>query len=380
MLGNILFILSVFCSILSQHPLILETHMDEVLKLVWVLPFLYFLYKNPRYLLGGYLPVLSLFVIAFFLFCLMCEAFCWPRHYMGADCINIMISFFVCMVSYAYWRQHGNQKSMNIICITILAVGLLLSAYLYQNVFANYDIAERTYAFQAKNSMGQILLCIVVIVAVNYKPSRTSYRYLALFLTLPLVYVIFIMKSRATLAGLFFVLLYAIFKAKDTRVRMGLFLVTLVSVAYVMLNPEFYSVVVENILLGSRDASDVNSVSSGRVELIGEAVKTIPNNLAFGIGDSYLDCMPIAMIVQYGIVGSSIVFLYLYSVTRKIWQLDVILPLHLTTFLLLVMFLINALFEAYPPFGPGVKCFFLWMMMGFSFSVKNNHTLNRRNI
>ena len=32
--------------------------------------------------------------------------------------------------------------------------------------------------------------------------------------------------------------------------------------------------------------------------------------------------------------------------------------------------MLNSLFEAKPPFGPGIKCFLLWLMLGFSLALE----------
>ena len=48
----------------------------------------------------------------------------------------------------------------------------------------------------------------------------------------------------------------------------------------------------------------------------------------------------------------------------------------MAAYVLYMSFLINALFEAYPPFGPGVKCFILWMVYGFALAEATLQTGN----
>lgn len=76
--------------------------------------------------------------------------------------------------------------------------------------------------------------------------------------------------------------------------------------------------------------------------------------------------MPIIMLFQYGIVGGLMIFSFLiyigYYVTLRIDRNSY----NLIAFLLFWSFMLNSLFEAQPPFGPGVKCFLLWVFIGFA--------------
>ena len=77
------------------------------------------------------------------------------------------------------------------------------------------------------------------------------------------------------------------------------------------------------------------------------------------------------MMLQFGFIGFVIVITYIGILFRKIVKLDLQNNIHLATFLIFVAMVLNSLFEAWPPFGPGVKCFMLWMMLGFSLALES---------
>ena len=79
--------------------------------------------------------------------------------------------------------------------------------------------------------------------------------------------------------------------------------------------------------------------------------------------------MPIAMVLQFGIFGAMIVLIFLAILTRKIVRFNRANQLHLVSYLLFIAMMLNSLFEAWPPFGPGVKCFMMWMMLGYSLAI-----------
>ena len=85
-----------------------------------------------------------------------------------------------------------------------------------------------------------------------------------------------------------------------------------------------------------------------------------------GTGKCYIDSFPIQILVKYGIVGLLFMSMFLYKITKIIFNFSRNNMLHLSSYLLLCVFLLNSLFEAYPPFGPGIKCCILWIFVGFS--------------
>lgn len=371
MFARILFLISVIGSLISQHPLLLDTSISSFLKATWVLPFAYLFFNNPRGFAGRSVKVPFLYSLSFLLYCLALEGFSITATYISADFNNVAISFFIFLISYVYWARYGSLSVMNWICVSLVIVGLVLSLFVYENFFSDYDVTSRSYAYNAKNSLGQILLSIVLVSSINFRPKRFFLRYVSYILLLPLLYVMFVLKSRATIAGFFFVVVYAIYKVKSVKIKCLAVLAVAIAVGYIIIDPTAYSVVVDGILFGGRDANDMDSLSSGRTEIIADAVKTIPDNLWLGIGNKYVDCMPIVMVIQYGILGASIIFFYLIALGLRVSKKIMQRRLHLTAYLLFFVFIINSLFEAQPPFGPGVKCFLLWMLIGFSFAQKD---------
>lgn len=173
-------------------------------------------------------------------------------------------------------------------------------------------------------------------------------------------------KSRATIIGIFFVAAYFILKSGSLRVR--IFSTTLIAalVILVLLNDNLYDIVVNGILLSGRSAANLNDVSSGRVILIQKCMEGISENFWFGNGNKYLDCMPVIMLYQYGFIGAMMVFSFLIHIGwHVLFKIDRS-PANLLAFLLFGCFMLNSLFEAQPPFGPGIKCFLLWVFIGFS--------------
>ena len=374
-LSEILFLLAVVGSLLSQTPQMLESGIGRILQLLWFLPAVSLLLTNHKSFLNKSLLPFYITLFIFGGYCFLLDTFS-TVSYIGADLINICISTMITCISFAFFRKNNNPRFTTIFSITLLITGTILALIIYKEFLAGFDIMQKTYAYKAKNSIGQILFCSILIPILCFKPKDLFIRFSFWGCLLVVLSIIFLLKSRATLAGVFFVIVYFIFKSKNKTIKRITISIAVLCGFILLTNPDIYELIVDGILFAGRDAEDLNDLSSGRVELVTNILQQIPDNIFFGLGHFYLDCMPIAFLGQYGIIGSSVVFIFLISLSIKILKLDLKDDIYLTTFLLWSVFLINALFEANPPFGPGIKCFLLWVLVGFTLAKKEKEKKN----
>ncbi len=370
-MGKVLFYMAIVSSVLSQVPFILASDFGVYLKLVWIFPFLYFLFVDFRSFLNRRLLSFYVFLFVFFLFCFFSQGITGVK-YMGADLYNIAVSCLITSVAFVFWHNYVSRQVLYEIVFFLLISALLLSFSVYTDFLVGSSLLDRTYAYNSKNSLGQILLAVSLIafvVLVADSPRSKWIKILYLFSILFLLVVVILLRSRATILGLGFLYLYFLLKSKNRRVKLLLVFGGIVGIVGVFFNSEVYKVLVDGILFAGRDSSDINELSSGRVGLIGAAIAAIPDHLLLGNGIWYIDCFPVAMILQYGLLGGGIVFAFLLKIFKFVqFELDKDNPVNLAAMLLFWIFILNSLFEAQAPFGPGVKCFLLWMMLGFSLS------------
>lgn len=369
-MAALLFYIAVVCCMMSQIPSVLEQGLDGYLKLSWLLPFAWLLPNYSKFF-NKELLFFYVFLIAFFAYCFLCENVT-GTPYLGTDLYNMANSCFIYSISYVFWYKYGSPQKLKLISIIVLICAFLLAIIVYDYSLRGVSLEERQYAFQAKNSMGQILLASCIIAITTYIPKIKPIKILYAISMIVIIVVMFIMKSRATILGFFFVVAFFSLKYNNRRIRMLSFVLVVLLVGYILVNENAYDSVVNNILLGNRNTRDLDDLSSGRLSLMIFYIQMIPDNLFFGIGNKYLDCFPVVMVLQYGLIGALLVFFFLYRcavyVNRQPKDFHTV---GLALFLMFWVFMVNSLFEAQPPFGPGVKCFLLWMLLGFSLA--ENH-------
>lgn len=367
---RILLSITILASLMSQVPLILEMGYDVYFKAVWFVPFIIFLFHHSKTMTEPPMMFMYIAVGTMTAYCAIMDAVSLEK-YLNVDIYNMWISMMVAATSYSIYRHYGSDGMLRDIAVCSIISSLVLCYVLQTQYFVDYDLMDRVFAFNAKNSMGQILLnCAIVIVL--FPISRIMlFRFVQWFTIVPIVVMLFMLKSRSTLVGFFFVVFYMILQSRDKRIRWLTLAVVLAFIIYLLSNAEAFNTIVYGILMAGRDVNDVNEVSSERIQTISEALEIIPDNILFGVGNKYVDCMPISMMLQFGFIGFVIVITYIGILFRKIVKLDLQNNIHLATFLIFVAMVLNSLFEAWPPFGPGVKCFMLWMMLGFSLALES---------
>lgn len=365
-----LFYLTVFLSFMTQVPFILDSGLDGPMKMIWAVTFATMVFLHTDSIIDSKIRYIYICTLPFFMYCAFMDSTTTDK-YLNVDVTNVMISLMVFITSYIFFKHYSEENTLRQLSKIALIGAAILSFTIYTVYFTNYDIMDRGYAYQEKNSAAQILLCCITFAAIFWRPNTIFYKSIKYFVILSISVLIIMLKSRATLIGVLYIVYYLIFKTNNKTLQRLTIGASLLAFAYIFLSHTAYDVIINGILLGSRDANDIDDLSSGRVSHISDAMNMITNHTWTGVGNYYLDCMPIAMILQFGIIGATMVFIYIGKIWYDIYKLDKRIDLHLCTYLIFIPMMLNSLFEAQPPFGPGMKCFLLWMMLGFSMAYES---------
>ncbi len=362
-MANLLFYIAVFCSILSQCPQFLNTPITRILQATWGVAAIFLFFRNgkaaitpsTRILLGG------LFI--FFVYLFTCDAFSL-NSYFTTDLINIAMAVMIAIVSYMWWDAYHSSCNLKILAIVILVACFILVYFIYNESLQTLDLSVRNDVYKAKNSAAQIIMASALVGFVCLHPKNLLFKIALYGAVIGLSVIVFYLRSRATIVSWAVAALYLLFTVKNKKVRTTIIAAIFAIILIIVCTPEYYTVVFDQILLGGRDQHDLNDLSSGRLDIIEGLKDYVFKYPIFGIGEKYVDCMPFAMLLQYGLVGFTIVMVYLYKITYMSWKVRKINDITKCAFILLISYLANSIFEAQTPFGPGVKCENLWIFYG----------------
>lgn len=244
---------------------------------------------------------------------------------------------------------------------------LLVAVFIYFSVFRGVDWAgSGAYLYTSKNSAGQIFLVAIILVAYFIYQEHKFFSIVAMLF---LASLIISMKSRATIVTMFILILYYIFFV-ERRLNYRIFgIIFLVAAGiYIWINPSMHELVINQILLNNKETTDITGITSNRDLMINTFINEFPQYMLAGTGGSYLESMPLAVLLSYGVIGGIPLLLYATMPLRtalKNRKFDRDNILCKLVIVLSVVMLINGIFEEQSPFGPGVKCYFLWLVFGF---------------
>lgn len=356
-----------FCN-LSQIPTLYNSRPISLVYNVCWLVLAVLLLKSERtiYVVYFILP------ITFDLFCIIMNVIKGSGYIDSNFFRPINLCTFIMLIGSWFGRRMSEESLMRIATSFVLSA-LIVAFYLYTNIFKGVDWANSGgYLYGAKNSAGQIFLtgAVLAMLLLFKKHKIIVSGGIAFFVVL-----IVMMKSRATILTLVIMILYIVlFTIKDPKQKaIGIGCVVIIGIV-ILKNPDLYDLYINKIMLNNRNINDMAAVTSNRNLQYDYFFNTFGDYSFLGTGGTYIECMPLSVLLSYGVIGGLPVLLFslmpLYIgikyVKTEEYRVYCIIIISLS-----LMMWINGIFEEQSPFGPGVKCYFLWLMLGIFLGVKN---------
>ena len=316
--------------------------------------------------------------VIFDMLCLLGWAF--GKDYMASSLyVPINMSAFILTIGFLFGAL-VDEQIIKKIAIAYIASSIIVGGVLYVTVFRGIDWSgSSTYVYASKNSAAQFLLVGLILVATLF---YVRHRIASGFLIIAYTVLIFMMKSRATIAALVIYLIYFIFFIVESKRERNfyLFLVVIFGLV-VVLNPDANHLIIQEIIFNNR-GTDMTTLSSGRDLHWKTFRQEFGKYLFWGTGGTYLESMPLAVLMSYGVIGGVPILLFalkplIYAI-KNMWDKRYRIYSLLVVSISLTM-LVNSIFEEQAPFGPGVKCYFLWLLFGMYIGKKQYDLLNNYN-
>lgn len=287
------------------------------------------------------------------------------RQFSSSMFYSYMISLFIFLLG-SWSSEYVDDRVLKNINSIFVGSMLVVTTNIFVEYFGvGYNLATRLYAYSSKNSVSQIIFTAIILLIVRYRPQRIIGRIVKSITVAFELYVVLLLRARATLASLILCILVLIF-AKDTnkKTKGAISIVAVGVIILLFTNAQFNNFIFNDVLFAGRNAADLDDLTSGRVTIITSFPKLISGNWFTGIGPTYYECFPLSAILQFGLIGGIICIvislqpLLKSSISRHFsegWYL---------LLLIAIGYSVNGLFEGLTPFGPGVKCYYMWLLFG----------------
>lgn len=358
---------------LTQIPALYENHILGLASMgIWILLAGLMLFSERK--------IKAEYFILPIIFDLYCITMClFKSGYISSSLFRpVNLSTFILLIG-IWVGPYIDVNNLKKIAGAFIISAFFVSLYLYVDVFRGSNWATGgVYLFSAKNSAGQIFLTAIILILLFY---FREHKICSLILCIFFTTLIIMMKSRTSLISIVLIYLYLIlFVVKKKSHRLcGIFAIV-VAVMFVLVNDNMHEFWIDQILLNNR-GTDVTNILTGRDRHYKYFVDNFPSYCVFGNGGKYLESFPLAVLMSYGILGGSIVLIYslfpLYVGIKNL-KINEVKPYCHLIISTSVMMLFNGIFEEQSPFGPGVKCYILWLATGIMIGYKDR--LKRRGI
>lgn len=310
------------------------------------------------------------FIAYFVLFAALCEFFT-GRNYLNTALASAMyVSVFIYFVGIVSARYFDENTVKTISTFYILSASIV-AINIFFEFLLGYDISSRFYAYTSKNSVSQIIITAVIMIIVfkfNLKTKKLldeilTIGYVVLFVFL--VYTILLLRSRATIIALPFIFIAIMWWGKTNRKAAIFITIGIVMVfIYFILNPTVYDSFIKNVIYAGRGDTFADLSSERDVEWknFGSDFSISP---LIGLGSNKRESLILTALLEYGLLGG--IPILLYALNPLYYGLNKLnLKKSETQMFILIAFtyILNGVFEQLSPFGPGVKCYILWFLMG----------------
>ncbi len=366
------FILICWISNLSQLPFFINNYFIKIIVMFsWIIMLYIVFIKYMKIINLKKLTKIIFLIFVFNIFILLMQLLTSKNYIKSNFVYPINLSVFVLIVSY-FSGQFITKISIEKLINSFIYSSFLVGVYIYIDTFRGHDWSDSMgYLYTSKNSISTIFVISILCILLYWKNKNIVLKYSIFLFFIALV---FMMKSRTSLLGLFICGIYFLnFIVKNRRKKFVYIIVLIGVISLIILNNNLYDIVVNKVIFNNRIGSDLNTLSSGRIDHFKIFSENFKFNPFYGNGGLYLESFPLAILISYGIVGSLPIFILSISpliigfTHRRDYKYIEVRRLMI---LLNILLLTNGLFEELSPFGPGVKCYLLWMITGIYLGLK----------
>jgi len=355
----------VFLTVLSQMPSFVETSISHYLSTgSFLILFVIALIGNktlylPKTILSFYL-IFSVFIAI--------ASIVDTGYFQSAHTYTLYLSLFVIITGMLISPQMTNDDFTSIYNGYIVGA-FFVSVDLFFQFFRSVSFDSYVYIYGSKNSVSQILLTAAVLVLFTKLTKKNGvFTILYVGLEILIAYLLLSLKSRATLIAIpIIIVLFLFTKEINRKIKWIVCILSIALLVALFCDPKIYDTVVNQVFLNGRQGQSLDVISSGRISMFDRFFERIQGNWIFGIGNSYVESFPLSVILNYGIFIGGL--LILFSIYPMLLPLRILksgnYSEHTSAFFLIALsYWLNSLFEQLAPFGPGCKCFFLWLLVG----------------
>ena len=273
-----------------------------------------------------------------------------------------------------------NSKDLKRVCIWYYITTSIMSFPLLLFYLRYSDLSTSVYDYDyGKNEIAILLLFSLIIGTILYEPDNVFTKWFKYISLLFIIVDILYLRCRSSFLGVAFLFgTLSIYSNKMTQKhRIAVILGLLTVTVYFLANPDSFDTFLNQIVYAGRDGSNFSEVSSGRDADIKLGFELFSKAPFCGVGHAgtTIDCFFASAVANYGLLAWPLITMALLPVIWSCINLKNGKKEDLCFFIIAFSMFFVSLCEEQAPFGPGVRCYFLWLMWGILLQVNDRNRM-----
>jgi hypothetical protein len=219
-------------------------------------------------------------------------------------CSTIGISILVFICGNALGNKLDEDDVEVILRWFVLGSLVMGTVYFIQNLSTGFNLTSRIYNTVSfnKNSAAQLIssaICILIL-GINKNKARKN-TIIRLILIVYLTIILLLLRSRSCiLCFAFAIIIILLSRYTNRKVKRWIYAVIAVAALVLLFNPRLRNILVEQILFANRDFTNLNDLTSGRINIYSRFWDLVKGHELVGNGALYYECFYLSAIVQFG--------------------------------------------------------------------------------
>ena len=368
--GKTLF-LALLCIVanFSYYPMFVSNGIGRRINTVlWILLGFVVIYDN-RIAIGGrllklYCGLLFILILNTGIVAVATGENAFDNHFFQ-PVMNAFLIFF-CANTLGY---EIDKEKLKKICYVYMYSMLIISVLLFIFYLRGTDLNTKIYGYRyGKNEIAVLLLCGLIIACTVYEANTSIKNTIRIFAMIFFVIDILYLRCRSVMVGVVILVVSLVLNSKNikTGFRLLITLIILAGVVFAVANPNKFDSFMNQFVYACLNSNDMNDLTSGRGDQISAGFSVFTQNLLVGVGHYHktLDCFYVSVLVNYGLMGWPLLLMAVIPLIWSILNLKKSEPIDFCFFVISASIFVVSVLEELAPFGPGTRCYLLWLMWG----------------
>lgn len=356
-----IFDMAIISSILSQFDGV-ENVFRPIMFVMWILALAVSILDNGgKCIVTKFTKLYILLYISYFIYC--CIANLWSGEHLKSGYLSILVVplfIILCVDNSSRDIEARIQEFAKVFAVT----GLILAIYVQIYNIGSYTswLSSISYVYDKKNSSAQIWSCTLFLIYFIIPQKKKSEK---LFWRISFIYILIVIglsQCRTAILGIVAVVLYYVFFRVKHKFLYVSTIVALIVFAFTYEPTRQY--LFQALLFNRMNTGNINDLSSGRLTVYSKAIEQFVNSPLIGAGSWYVDCSYLMILAESGILGFLLIEpIWINKIKENIGirklsyekgQIDFVIGMT-------IYYIVESIFEGYPPFGPGVSTLGFWL-------------------